>query len=154
MRIHNSIDSITRGRPEVQSTDGRMDGHSLQTTRVWGFNKDEGVTFCRQIIFKNCKCVFYLQKVFSKYLLLGFLKFYTENPKFYEKIFFTSLSFPTLFLCVKDLEVETGYFLIVYYKTLNMHYYLHNRNLYTLKISSFIDVKMDTNQSQSHQYLV
>ena len=33
-------------------------------------------------------------------------------------------------------------------------YYLHNRNLYTLKISSFIDVKIDTNQSQNHQHLV
>ena len=32
--------------------------------RVWGFNKDEGVTFYRQIISKICKCVFYLQKVF------------------------------------------------------------------------------------------
>ena len=33
-------------------------------------------------------------------------------------------------------------------------YYLHNRNLYTLKISSFIDVKMDTNRLWRHQYLV
>ena len=32
-------------------------------------------------------------------------------------------------------------------------YYLHNRNLYTLKINSFIEVKMDTNRSSSYQYL-
>ena len=43
---------------------------------------------------------------FSKYLLLGFFKFYKENPKF----FLSTLSFPTIFLCVKDLEIDTGYF--------------------------------------------
>ena len=37
---------------------------TLPLSQVWGFNKDEGVTFYRQIFCKVCKCVFYLQKVF------------------------------------------------------------------------------------------
>ena len=53
---------------------------------------------------------------FSKYLLLGFFKFYRENLNFLKVLyrnFLSSLSFSTIFSCINYLQIETGDFLIV-----------------------------------------
>ena len=68
--VRSSVCLIVRSSPQALSSlkstlsglkstlSGMKSALESERARVWGFNKDEGVTFCRPIVCKIWKCVF------------------------------------------------------------------------------------------------